>query len=116
MIDGDEAVADKQREDHQAADLDVVGVGGDSAEQRAHVVHPSVVHPPEPPGNELVMPGPLADRELYPRQAGDLGGGGNAYRGARRAPPAERKRRQSPLSRDDVSRGRDRLRAPFAAA
>ena len=66
----------EQREGEHAAGLDVVLVGAEVTEQRAHVVHAPVVDAPEALGDRLVAPGPVADREVDPQQASGLAGGG----------------------------------------
>ena len=68
VLGGHEAVADPQREGEHAADLDVVLVGAEGAEQRAQVVHPPVVDAAQAVGDRLVAPGPVADREVGRQQ------------------------------------------------
>src|SRR6266496_1685266 len=70
VVGGDGVVADQQREEEQAAGLDIVRVGAEGAEQRAQAIHAPVVDAPEPLGDRRVAPGPVADREVGPQDAG----------------------------------------------
>src|SRR5206468_3901830 len=60
VVGGDGVVADQQREEEQAAGLDIVRVGAEGAEQRAQAIHAPVVDAPEPLGDRRVTPGPRA--------------------------------------------------------
>jgi hypothetical protein len=67
VIGGDEVVADPQREGDHAARLDIVLVGAEGAEQRAHVIHSPVVDASQALGDRLLAPGPVADCEVGPQ-------------------------------------------------
>lgn len=62
-------MADHQGEGERAAGLDLILIGADRAEQQARVVHALVVNAPEPPGDRLVAPGPVADGQVDRQQA-----------------------------------------------
>src|SRR5260221_10030585 len=70
VVGGDGVVADQQREEEQAAGLDIIGVGAEGAEQRAQAIHARVVDAREPLGDRRVALGPVADREVGPQDAG----------------------------------------------
>src|SRR6266542_3716819 len=74
VIGGDEVAADPQRVEDHAAGLDVVLVGAEGTEQRAHVIHAPVVDASEAVGDRLLAPGPVADCEVDPQRL--VAGGG----------------------------------------